>query len=283
MLDDIRRDMKFYAGLLPKPYEDYSIDDLADKYCEATDTGNEDDKNIYIAALTLRFWNKISQLAGKNKNLSFEITEFYCWLIEAIEYACKYRKWQTDPKLNAQQCINQCIGTIVVQHYYQYNLDIHKANMPMYQVSMDTPIDDDSERSTLENLLGDDAAQEDQSDLAVISLIQNFVDSNKVVEAIILDNIAFNDVFKHSRKAMKGLTTEGEKYNWTEVSSEFWPFRLVQTLNALPEDYRDSFMRKYSTKPVIVDAALEALSRATNQRKYKYLDQALKTAKTLLI
>ena len=36
--------------------------------------------------------------------------DFFWWLYEAIEYACKYRGWRdTSKKLNAQQCINKCI------------------------------------------------------------------------------------------------------------------------------------------------------------------------------
>ena len=41
MLNDTKRDLTYYANRLTKPYEKYSIDELADAYCEAADTGNE--------------------------------------------------------------------------------------------------------------------------------------------------------------------------------------------------------------------------------------------------
>ena len=70
MLTETKRDLVEQASKLAKPYEDYSIDDLADAYCEAVDTNNDILKNIYISALILRFWHKIDKMyraiSGRN-------------------------------------------------------------------------------------------------------------------------------------------------------------------------------------------------------------------------
>jgi hypothetical protein len=55
MLNDTKRDLTLMARKLVKPYESYSIDELADAYCDAVDSGNETLKDIYISALVLRF------------------------------------------------------------------------------------------------------------------------------------------------------------------------------------------------------------------------------------
>lgn len=65
-MNEIRQEFKFYASFLDKPYEEYSIDELANKYCEAIDLKDEDLKNIYLAALTLRFWYVINKLNMRN-------------------------------------------------------------------------------------------------------------------------------------------------------------------------------------------------------------------------
>ena len=112
MLNETKRDLTSWARQLTKPYESYSIDELADAYCEAVDTDNEQLKNVYISALILRFWYTIDKMYKSNTVAPcLEYEDFFWWLYEAIEYACKYRGWK-DPtkKLNAQQCINKCIN-----------------------------------------------------------------------------------------------------------------------------------------------------------------------------
>ena len=106
MLHDTKRDLTACARKLSKPYEQYSIDELADAYCDASDAGDETQKNLYISALLLRFWYTIDKMYKSNTvapNLEYE--DFFGWLYEAIEYACKYRGWRDATKhLNAQQC-----------------------------------------------------------------------------------------------------------------------------------------------------------------------------------
>ena len=127
MLQDTKRDLTLLARQLEKPYEQYSIDELADTYCQAVDDGDETKKNIYISALILRFWYTIDKMFTSNTVApSLEREDFFWWLYEAIEYACKYRGWQDPAKnLNAQQCINKCIETIKLQMYYDLRLDKH--------------------------------------------------------------------------------------------------------------------------------------------------------------
>ena len=48
MLKETKKDLTFQARKLIKPYEDYSIDELADAYCTAVDSGDESLKNIYM-------------------------------------------------------------------------------------------------------------------------------------------------------------------------------------------------------------------------------------------
>ena len=62
MLRETKRDLTNQARRLMKPYELYSIDELADAYCDAVDTGNEALKDIYISALILRFWYTIDKM-----------------------------------------------------------------------------------------------------------------------------------------------------------------------------------------------------------------------------
>jgi hypothetical protein len=260
------------ARKLVKPYEDYSIDELADAYCEAVDSGNEALKDIYISALVLRFWHKIDKMYKSNTVApSLEHEDFFWWLYEAIEYACKYRGWRDETKrLNAQQCINKCIETIKLQKYYNLRLDKNKT--VNFTVSMDAPIggDSDDKAMTVGDMLETEETWDDHSADDVIMLVQNYINRDKIIEAILIDNIAFNDVQRYYRETIK---TESGKY--TEISSEFWPYRLVQIVSKLPEEYKWDFLHKYRISEEKLDAVLGYVNKVNNQRIYRLLDKCL--------
>ncbi len=277
MLQDTKRDLIICARKLSQPYESYTIDELADAYCEAVDTNNSTLKDVYISALILRFWYAIDKMY-KNNTVApcLEYEDFFWWLYEAIEYACKYRGWK-DPtkKLNAQQCINKCIDTIKLQKYYDLRLD--KKKTVNHCTSMDAPIcgDSDDAEKTLADTLEDDSVDFGAEADAVIMLVQNYINRNKIIEAILIDNIAFNDVQRHSKKVIKTTTSEGETYKYTEHSSEFWPYKLVQIVSKLPETYKKTFMERYNISEEKLDSVLSVIDKSNNQKIYRWLDHCL--------
>ncbi len=282
MLQETKKDLLYHAKKLVKPYEQYTIDELADAYCEAVDNNNAELKDIYISALILRFWYTIDKMYRSNTVAPcLEYEDFFWWLYEAIEYACKYRGWK-DPakKLNAQQCINQCINTIKLQKYYDLRLDKNKA--VNYCTSMDAPVcgGDDDEAKTLGDMLEDENNCYDTSADDAILLVQNYINRNKIIEAILLDNIAFNDVQKHSKKVIKTTNAEGETVRYTEHSSEFWPYRLVQIVSKLPTTYKKSFMERYSISEEKLTSVLNIIDRTNNQKLYRYLEKTLAELRT---
>lgn len=277
MLNETKKDLTEQARKLMKPYEQYSIDELANAYCDAVDTNNETLKDIYISALILRFWYTIDKMYKANTVAPcLEYEDFFWWLYEAIEYACKYRGWRdTTKNLNAQQCINKCIETIKLQKYYDLRLDKRKA--VNYCTSMDAPIcgGEDDEAKSLGDIIEDETASYDSSSDDVMMLVQSYINKNKIIEAILIDNIAFNDVQKHSKKTVKTTNSEGETVRYTEYSSEFWPYRLVQIVSKLPATYKKSFMKRYTISEEKLTSVLDVIDKANNQKIYKYLYRCL--------
>ena len=281
MLNETKKDLMVQARKLTKPYESYSIDELADSYCEAVDTNNELLKNVYISALILRFWYTIDKMYKSNTVAPcLEYEDFFWWLYEAIEYACKYRGWK-DPtkKLNAQQCINKCINTIQLQKYYDLRLD--KKKTVNFCTSMDAPIggDEDDSSKTIGDMLESEESFDDHSTDNVISLVQSYINSNKIIEAILIDAIAFNDVQKHFKRVIKTTNAEGEDIKYTEHSSEFWPYKVVQIVSKLPDSYKKSFMTKYRISEDKLSTVLAALDKTNNQKIYKYLKSTIEDLK----
>ena len=95
-----------------------------------------------------------------------------------------------------------------------------------------------------------------------------------------VDNIVNNDVQKHFKKVIKKVRPDGEVYKYTEHSSEFWPYRLVQIISKLPDTYKNDFMERYDIAEDKLNAVLSAIDRAPNQRLYKYLKNCLAELKT---
>ena len=266
-----------------KPYKD-TIRTMLDGYCKAMDEGDEHLKNLYISGLLLRHWDKVKKLALTCPNIDLQGEEFVEWVYEAIMYACKYRKWQKDEKVNAQQCINQCIETIRKQHYYNYNLDKNRANYNA--ASFNTPVGDESDNGTQRTLLdtiADENAEREarmaDSTTTARQIIQAFIDKNRIVEAIIMDIIAFGDAEKVTKHINKGTDENGEEIKYTTYTREFWKFKAVQILSNLSDDYQRYFSDNYLVKTPALDAALNVLKKANNQKLYKEMDNALKYAR----
>ena len=283
MLQDTKRDLIFCARKLAKPYESYSIDELADAYCDATDNGNKTLQDIYISALVLRFWYTIDKMYKANKVApSLEYEDFFWWLYEAIEYACKYRGWKDPTKnLNAQQCINKCIETIKLQKYYDLRLD--KRKIVNNCCSIESPIEVSGSGSTktiADTLESEDCIDDCYADDDAIMLVQSYINRNKIIEAILLDNIAFNDTRKYYKKTRTTTNSEGETIKYTEHSSEFWPYKLIQIVSKLPATYKNYFLNRYDISEEKLSAILGVIDRANNQKLYKYLDRTLAELRT---
>ena len=113
-------------------------------------------------------------------------------------------------------------------------------------------------------------------------LIQSCIDKKKIVEAIILDTIAFNDTQKVTKKVVKGVDFEGNPTKYTQTTSEFWSFRCVQILSNLPVDYAAYFKKHYNVVEPELEVAIAAIRAANNQKLYRYLAKTLKNARDLV-
>lgn len=276
---DAKNTFREAAAKLPKKYEEYSINELADGYCEALDSNNLMNQNIYISALVLRFWYVIGKMYEKCQNFGYEREDMLGKLYECIEAACHYRAWQDPAKnTNAQACINQVIaGRGVPALIYEANL----LKNTKLNTTLDNPLDE-----TGETTMGDTIADDNSSVFdGAKDLIQTLVKNNRIVEAIIADNIAYNDVFKHEKKTIKETEEDesGEShviYRYTDHTSEFWPFKLVQTLNTLDDKYVNYFTNTYHIDADKFKPAYESITKATNSKKYKFIDAFLTSAKS---
>lgn len=278
MLTILKHDLLNAARRLPKPYESYKIDELANGYLKATEDQNECDRDAYYSALVLRFWYRIDRLYNENRSILPDHAAAFDWLVDGINLALYYKGWLNPKKhLNAQQCIQQSIATIRLRRYYDANLPKNRIHNGMNCMSLDAKMNDDNEDSWVDALADpDDQSTKIDAELETNGLIQSCIDDKKIVQAIILDTIAYNDCEKPIKKTHKFVDEEtGETYRVIKVRQEFWPRRLIQLLKALPENYADYFSNKYLIKSEELNAALESVRKSNSQKLYQFVDSTL--------
>lgn len=256
---------------------------MLDTLVEATEKGDGHLQDLCAAGLMLRYWSVFTtKKVGVEVDYDTKIS--YGW--KGIELALEYKAWQNPEKnVNADQAVKQCIHTTFLRENYLLNLDKSKANN--FSTSMDEEVNGSSvgenTSTTLGDIIPDEADLERQANFEATSmatsLVQSYINKNKIVEAIILDTIAFNDVNKETKKVVKYVDPEGNPKKYTQTYKEFWPFRCVQILSQLPDTYASYFGMKYHFNPAEFDRALAAIRGATNQKLYKYLDRTLADAR----
>lgn len=273
-LYDTKYDCQLNAAKLPMRYEKYDINVLADGYCKALDEDNKEDMNIYLSALLLRFWNKIDKMYQACKGFGFEREDAFIKLYECIDAACHYRAWQDPEKnTNAQACINQVIAGRGIPAI-MYEARLQKNYRP--ECTLDNPIDGEEG-----DTFGDTIASDETVDLdPARDMIQMLIKSNKLVEAIIADTIAYNDTFKYTKETKK-LIIDDEEVKYTETTAEFWAFKLVQMLNTIDDAYIKYFTKTYTVNIDRLKRAIDALKNANNQKKYKMISAFQDYAKTV--
>lgn len=256
---------------------------MLDTLEEARISGNTVLRDLCAGGLMCRYWSVFTtKKCGVETDYDMKIS--YGW--QGIELALEYKAWQNPEKnVNADQAVKQCIHTTFLRENYLLNLDKSKANN--FVTSMDDEVGElfgGDGKSTLGDTIPDEADLDFQvnaeSDGFARALVQSYINKKMMVEAIILDTIAFNDVNRETRKTVTYVDSEKEKKKCTQVYKEFWPFRCVQILSKLPDTYASEFGSKYKFNPAEFDKALQAIRGATNQKLYRYLDATLSSART---
>jgi len=265
-------------------YKKIDTTDLANGYCEALDNEDETYKNYYMSALVLRFWNRITELHEENPTLKLDYGDYYSWVAQAVMLACDKanRDWQKNIKLNAHQVINQILLTrFKAQAYYDANLAIHKANYNT--MSLDTSANEEDTEKNFVDMLEDNDSLTHEEDVNARTMVQNLINQNKVVEAIIVDLICFSDTYTMDKKVSKILDAEtGKERKITTYTPTFKRSKLNKLLSSISDSYVEYFADRYVINQVILERVAEAIKTTDTSKLYKSIDATLENLKTNL-
>lgn len=271
---------EFASGI---DYEHTPVNKLANAYCDATDNGDEGGRNAYLSALILRFWYQVGKTAQGNQTLGVTREDAASWLSGAIMDACdpKARVWRRPgSKVGAQQAIFQVFNTRYKAAAY-YDSNLKKNQGKAFMASLDYRPDEDG--STLLEMQTDNSDASPDSIGKATYLIQEFIDRDEVVEAVILDSIVQNDVFSHEKRTFSETDEDGNKVRRSESYSQFSQPRLLKELKSLNEAKQAAFRETYDVPEGAAKAAFSAILSADTPRKKRMISGTLGKLREILL
>lgn len=238
--------------------------DLANKYVD--NENNERLKDAYFSALMLRYWGNIGKYYISSKNSGFSIEDCYHWLIEALMYALKKRKWK-DPtssmyldKNGPDKIINRCIYSRRKYHYYLSNTSTRKANFCTLSVDNEDCVNQDHNV-----YLTDESYYTDRlaSDVATISY--SLYRKNNWFESFLLSYLSLTDFYTYSKaqkrwvldksslvRSIKNISYDEFKLSLSRISEDL-------SEDKIKENYREFKTIKESKVKNVIDKALQNL------------------------
>jgi len=277
-------DLKQAASFLEKSWKEYTVTQLANMLCQAMDDGDDLMINATFSGLMLHYQPMMVKMYQKHgRVLKMEIGDIASWFSRSIMQACdpKNRTWQKKEKnCSAGTVINQILNTrYIAMAYYESNLDLHKANFAT--TSLDAPLDYDTDDTRADLLVSEYPTPSDQFSGAY-AIIQDLLDDNKIIEAIIAETIAYNDCYKVNSKTVKEVGEDGTVKKYKNISTEFWAYRAVQILSNLPENYEDYFLDRFNVDKEMFETGLNKIRTSKNPKLYEYLESTKNCLRSIL-
>lgn len=244
MLSDIRRTYEEQANKI-SDWKHIDKNELINLYILHE---NDSLRDVYLSAIILRYWNAINKYYTSSYK-SASIQDCYDWLIHAVLYALKNRKWldpnnklYNDPT-GPDKVMNRCIASSRLIFYQASNNDVRKINFNLasaealieeYGDGAFPSIDDDS-LPLVEDPVND--------------IIIKAFNNKDYFMAFMVDRIAHYDVFD--------ATKDDKGYTYTE----FNPKKLARYMRSMDSNYLTDFTKHFKfNKDEVNAAALSCMS-----------------------
>lgn len=247
-----------------KGWQKLNKNDIANLYL---DNRHTEMGNIYGAALLCKYWYKVG-LIWKNNKRSMTQEDCYEIVWDGIEKAMDYAAWRNpdnrlylDPN-GPDKAINVCIDSVRKIYYTFTNRDKRKIHYGFNSSSIEG-FEDDHDGYVGDLLEGyyEDEYSDDLGTFYVISLISSFIRKNKLAEAIVIDNICFNDSVIQSKEINRAVYNER---------------KLVTEIHLLdPEEYSEYFAERYEISAEVVKECLIKINSLSYQLLHKLIDRTL--------
>ena len=212
MLEDVKRSYERRANSVVPNWRELDVNTLCNLYIE--NENNEVKKNGYFSAIVLKKWGYIGKHYINSKASGFSIEQCYDMVLDAIMYILKMRKW-LDPnnklygdKNAPDKCLNRCIFSARQRDYYLSNRDKRRYNYG--GISLEAITDNVGDHT---EVLCDEVLDQDNQDYMFVNvtlknIINHMVSKNKILEALVLDNIANDDCYTTKTETTEVVTKD---------------------------------------------------------------------------
>lgn len=247
--------VKYASGL--GDYQAISKTDLANGYCDAEESHDEIKMNQYYAALVLRYWYKIYEWNSTSKSSKLEIEEFSSWICDALNIAFRYKSWRNpkdklyhDPN-GPDKVINRCLFSIRNYYYQQFNKDKRKLNYTCDSIENQV----DGFGDSADAICSGATTESLDSTYTCKDVIQYLINNSKLVEAIVLDGICFQDSIK---------------------DGEINRHKLIKhMLGSNCSSYKEYFIKNYVVDEKQFNEVMDTISKMPNQKANKCVKKTL--------
>ena len=233
------------------------INTLATRFCNAIDNNDEIGKTQCFGALYLQFQKTmLSFLAKVRVEGNIDYDDLPSIFYERLMYACKYRYWMNpDKKLNAQQCINQCISTEVANVFGRSNWQCNKTNVSAHKVSIHNSLGGGDDDKTIEDTIADPNSK-NSSGFSAEDVVKDYFRMGMPDQAIIIDAICFS---VDSTRVVNGYI-------------ETCDLRIKKFLAKLTEKDANYYEEKYNASVNVIIDAIHRLSSYNSKQLQRALD-----------
>lgn len=259
-------------------YQSMSKTDLANGYYDSIDNNDVNKAQHYFSALVLRYWYKIYEWGNTSRSTRLGLEDYYSWLVEAISLSLgvcnlginktknaksKIREWD-NPKSSLykdingpDKLINRALFSVRNYYYQKFNKDKRKINYLCYSIDEQEEDFGDGNVDTIKSASYND-------NYLVNNIIDLLLIKGKIIEAIIIDSISYQDSFKVYKNGQ-------DYYNKT---------KLIKTLKNMNDNYINYFINTYN----VIDKnqtilKMNELKQSKNQKLYNYVENTLKYIK----
>jgi hypothetical protein len=278
MLKDFLNSCKIEASFLDKAYTEYSIDELANNYVNAQE--NKDDllAESYLAALILRhafLIKKYSEKPAKNY-LNYTTEDVVDWLITSLNLTLEEKSWNQKGYRFTTLLSNKIEYRCYQQKIYESKLQRNRLNYD--NISLDTTVPDkDGEDKCLLDIIpaeNSDYLSAEKQYSKVDYIVQDLLDKNKIIEAIICDTIAYNNCEKVKNTVVKETLSDNsviKKKNCTRSLSKLTCAKLIR--NFTSTKFTKEFTARYSSvSKNKIKTILSWIKKCSNKEIYSYID-----------
>lgn len=265
ILVTLKKEFKVIADTVPN-WENMSKTELATAYCEAFDQKNYVLSDRYFSCLMYSYFYMIHTLYRTSLSLGLDEADFVDWVYEGLQMGLKYRGW-LDPKMKvstykngAEVVFNRCFFSVRQRKYENANRDKRSINyntIPLTSILDEYGDIDESRVDDLDDIY--DTPEYSRCD----DVIKHCINKHNLINAIIVDSIAYRDVCKTGRVKNEARQETSNKN------------RLNNYISSLNDDYIKYFSSKYRVDTKDITSTIDKIKLLKPSKRLKLINTSL--------